>query len=80
MTTTLTYNPRNHIARTTMEYLQSLGVFTITHQPIVRTKKRAAKRVDEELMQDLRGALREVKSSIDGKTQMMDAYELLNEL
>lgn len=80
MTATLTYNPRNHVARTTMEYLQSLGVFTITQQPAVRTKKRTAKDVDAKLMKNLKGALREVKDSMDGKTQMKDAYELFNEL
>ncbi len=81
MTATLTYNPRNRVARMTMEYLQSLGVFEIKHLPSVRSSRSTAKRgVDAELMHDLKGALGEVKASREGKTQMKDAYELFNEL
>ena len=36
--------------------------------------------VDQQLWNDLKGALREVKSQHDGKQQMQDAYEFLNEL
>jgi len=34
----------------------------------------------DQLWNDLRGALREVKSHHEGKQQMQDAYEFLNEL
>ena len=82
MTATLTFNPRNRIAMSTMEYIQSLGVFTITtHRPKV-TRKRAKvnQGVDQQLWSDLKGALHEVKSHHEGKQQMQDAYGLLNEL
>ena len=82
MTATLTYNPRNRVASTTMDYIRSLGVFTIT--PVVpktsRKKKEVSQGVDQQLWSDLMGALKEVKNHHDGKKQMKDAYELLNEL
>ena len=82
MTATLTFNPRNRIAMSTMEYIQSLGVFTITtHRPeVARRRSKASQGVDQQLWRDLKGALREVKSHHEGKQQMQDAYELLNEL
>ena len=82
MTATLTFNPRNRIAMSTMEYIQSLGVFTITtHRPeISRRRTKVNKEVDQQLWSDLKGALREVKSHHEGKQQMQDAYEFLNEL
>ena len=82
MTETITYNPRNRVARATMAYLHSLGVFTITplREKPSRKKKRAIESVDGQLWNDLMGALQEVKKHHDGKQQMKDAYELLNEL
>ena len=82
MTATLTFNPRNRLAMSTMEYIQSLGVFTITtHRPEIAHKRENAKQgVDQQLWSDLKGALREVKSHHEGKQQMQDAYEFLNEL
>ena len=81
MTATLTYNPRNRVARTTMEYIQSLGVFTITPlRPKTSRRHKEVNGVDKHLWNDLMGALREVKAHHDGKQQMQDAYELLNEL
>ena len=38
MTAALTYNPRNQLAQRTLDYIQSLGVFTITPLPVVRTR------------------------------------------
>lgn len=82
MTATLTFNPRNRLAMSTMEYIQSLGVFTITteHPKIARKRSKTSPNVDQQLWTDLKGALREVKSHHEGKQQMQDAYELLNEL
>ena len=82
MTATLTFNPRNRIAMSTMEYIRSLGVFTITtHRPeVIRKRTKVNQEVDPQLWSDLKGALREVKNHHDGKQQMQDAYELLNEL
>lgn len=82
MTATLTFNPRNRIAMSTMEYIQSLGVFTITtHRPeVARRRAKVSQGVDQQLWSDLKGALREVKSHHEGKQQMQDAYEFLNEL
>ena len=81
MTATLTYNPRNRLAKSTMDYIQSLGVFTITSTPTHTTRRKITNTaVDKQLMNDLKGALREVKECIDGKIQMKNAYDLLNEL
>jgi len=82
MTATLTFNPRNRIAMSTLEYIQSLGVFTITthNTGTSRQRKTGKAGVDEQLWGNLKGALREVRDSHDGKRQMQDAYELLNEL
>lgn len=81
MTATLTFNPRNRLAVSTLEYIRSLGVFTITtQQPEVARRKAKAQGVDQRLWCDLKGALQEVKSHKEGKIQMQDAYELLNEL
>ena len=77
-----TFNPRNRLAMSTMEYIRSLGVFTITteHPKIARKRSKTSPNVDQQLWTDLKGALREVKSHHEGKQQMQDAYELLNEL
>ena len=82
MTATLTFNPRNRLAMSTLEYIQSLGVFTITtHRPKAsRQRAKVDQGVDQQLWSDLQGALREVKSHHEGRQQMQDAYELLNEL
>ena len=83
MTTALTYNPRNQLAQRTMDYIQSLGVFTITplRPEVTRTRKRvASKSVDTRLMIDLKGALQEVKDHHNGKIQMKSAEDLFNEL
>ena len=78
----LTYNPRNRIAVSTLEYIRSLGVFTIaTRSPKqVRRNRQVINGADQQLWSDLKGALLEVKNHHEGKTQMQDAYELLNEL
>ena len=81
MTAALSYNPRNQLAQRTLDYIQSLGVFTIT--PIYPKTSQRRKRVtgtDQQLWSNLMGALKEVKNHHDGKKQMKDAYELLNEL
>ena len=80
MTATISYNPRNRAARLAMDYIQSLGVFVINPLPTRSRIKVSNGDVDEQLMNDLKGALREVKDSMDGKIQMKNAYELLNEL
>ena len=81
MTATLTFNPRNRIAMSTMEYIQSLGVFTITtERPKTARRSAKIKEVDQQLWNNLKGALREVKSHHEGKQPMQDAYEFLNEL
>ena len=80
MTATISYNPRNRAARLAMDYIQSLGVFVINPLPTRSRTKVSNEDVNEQLMNDLKGALREVKDSMDGKLQMKDAYELLNEL
>ena len=63
-----------------MDYIQSLGVFVINPLPTRSRIKVSNGDVNEQLMNDLKGALREVKDSMDGKIQMKNAYELLNEL
>ncbi len=80
MTATISYNPRNRAARLAMDYIQSLGVFVINPLPTRSRIKVSNGDVNEQLMNDLKGALREVKDSMDGKNQMKNAYELLNEL
>ena len=82
MEATLSYNPRNRVARATMDYIQSLGVFTITpiYPKTSRKKKEVNVGVDQQLWSNLMGALKEVKNHHEGKKQMKDAYELLNEL
>ena len=80
MTATISYNPRNRAARLAMDYIQSLGVFVINPLPTRSRTKVSNEDVNEQLMNDLKGALREVKDSKDGKIQMKNAYELLNEL
>ena len=81
MTATLTFNPRNRIAMSTMESIQSLGVFTITtERPKTARRSAKIKGVDQQLWNNLKGALREVKSHHEGKQPMQDAYEFLNEL
>ena len=80
MTATISYNPRNRAARLAMDYIQSLGVFVINPLPTRSRTKVSNEDVNEQLMNDLKGALREVKDSMDGKNQMKNAYELLNEL
>ena len=81
MTATLTYNPRNRIANATMEYIRSLGVFTIVPQSPVGTKKSARNQdVNPELWSDLMGALHEVKEHYNGKGKLKPVEDLLNEL
>ena len=80
MTATISYNTRNRAARLAMDYIQSLGVFVINPLPTRSRIKVSNGDVNEQLMNDLKGALREVKDSMDGKNQMKNAYELLNEL
>ncbi len=82
MTATLTFNPRNRLAMSTMEYIRSLGVFTITTECPKAARRNVKKNqgVDPLLWDDLKGALQEVKCHHEGKQQMQDAYEFLNEL
>ena len=73
MTATLTYNPRNRVARTTMEYIQSLGVFTITPQPTTRSRK-------QKFEDEFRTAMKHAKAFREGKMEFRSMDALLSEL
>ncbi len=74
MTATLTFNPRNRIAMSTMEYIQSLGVFTITTTPTTRTRKK------QQFENEFRTAMKHAKAFREGKMEFRSMDELLNEL
>ena len=73
MTATLTYNPRNRVARTTMEYIQSLGVFTITPMPTTRSRK-------QKFEDEFRTAMKHAKAFREGKMEFRSMDALLSEL
>ena len=72
MVATISYNPRNRLARKTMDYMQSLGVFKIEYQ--------TSQKNSHSLADDFRGAMQEMKASQEGKIQLRTLSELLNEL
>ena len=74
MTATLTYNPRNRVARKTMDYIQSLGVFTITPMPTARTRKK------QKFEDEFRTAMKHAKAFREGKMEFRSIDELLSEL
>ena len=74
MTATLTYNPRNRVARTTMEYIQSLGVFTITPVHPTRTRKK------QQFEDEFRTAMKHAKAFREGKMEFRSMDALLSEL
>lgn len=74
MTATLTYNPRNRVARTTMDYIQSLGVFTITTQPTTRSRKK------RQFENEFRTAMEHAKAFREGKMEFRSVDDLLSEL
>ena len=74
MTTTLTYNPRNRVARTTMDYIQSLGVFTITPLPTTRNRKKP------HFESEFRTAMKHAKAFREGRMEFRSMDDLLSEL
>ena len=74
MTATITYNPRNRSARLAMEYIQSLGVFTITPQPNPHTAKK------QRFADEFRTAIQHGKAFREGKMEFRTMDALLNEL
>ena len=74
MTATITYNPRNRVARTTMEYIQSLGVFTITPLPTTRARKK------QQFEDEFRTAMKHAKAFREGKMEFRSMDALLDEL
>ena len=74
MTATLTYNPRNRAARLAMDYIRSLGVFTITQQPSARSKK------EQQFEDEFRTAMKHAKAFREGKMEFRSMDALLNEL
>ncbi len=74
MTATLTYNPRNRAARLAMDYIQSLGVFTITPAPSPYIKKK------QQFEDEFRTAMKHAKAFREGKMEFRSVDDLLNEL
>lgn len=74
MTATLTYNPRNRIAQATMEYIRSLGVFTIEPAKPAQTSER------QQFEAEFRTAMRHAKAFREGKMEFRSMDALLNEL
>ena len=74
MTATLTYNPRNRVARMTMDYIQSLGVFTITPLPATRARKK------QQFEGEFRTAMKHAKAFREGKMEFRPVDALLSEL
>jgi len=75
MTATVTYNPRNRSARLAMDYIQSLGVFTITP---VQTSTRARKQ--QQFENEFRTAMEHGKAFREGKMAFRTMDALLSEL
>ena len=73
MTATITYNPRNRSARLAMEYIQALGVFTITPQPTTRSRK-------QKFAEEFRTAMEHGKAFREGKMEFRTMDSLLDEL
>jgi len=74
MTTTLTYNPRNRAARLAMEYIQSLGVFTITPLPTTRSRKK------QQFEKEFRTAMKHAKAFRQGEMEFRSVDSFLDEL
>lgn len=74
MTATLTYNPRNRAARLAMEYIQSLGVFTITPLPTTRSKKK------QQFEKEFRAAMTHAKAFREGKMEFRSVDSFLSEI
>ena len=74
MTATVTYNPRNRSARLAMDYIQSLGVFTITPLPTTRTAKK------QKFADEFRTAIQHGKDFREGKMEFRTMDAFLNEL
>ena len=72
MTATLTYNPRNRAARLAMDYIQSLGVFTITQQPTSRRKKK------QHFEDEFRTAMKHAKAFRDGDMEFRSVDDFLS--
>lgn len=71
-TWTISFDPKNKHAQALFQVICLSQQFTV--------EKILNNDVNGKMMSDIKGALREVKDSMDGKLQMKDAYELLNEL
>ena len=74
MTATVTYNPRNRSARLAMDYIRSLGVFTITPLPTTRTAKK------QTFADEFRTAIQHGKDFREGKMEFRTMDAFLNEL
>lgn len=76
MTATLTYNPRNRAAKLAMDYIQSLGVFTIT--PV--SPRPIRKRKEQQFEDEFRTAMKHAKAFREGKMEFRSMDALLSEL
>ena len=74
MTATLTYNPRNRAARLAMDYIRSLGVFTISQQPSARSKK------EQQFEDEFRTAMKHAKAFRKGSMEFRSVDSFLSEL
>ena len=74
MTATVTYNPRNRSARLAMDYIRSLGVFTITPLPTTRAAKK------QKFADEFRAAIQHGKDFREGKMEFRTMDAFLNEL
>ena len=74
MTATVTYNPRNRSARLAMDYIRSLGVFTITPLSTTRASKK------QKFAEEFRTAIQHGKDFREGKMEFRTMDALLNEL
>ena len=74
MTATITYNPRNRSARLAMDYIQSLGVFTITPLPTTRKANK------QKFAEEFRTAIQHGKDFREGKMEFRTMDALLSEL
>lgn len=69
-TLTLEYDAQNTLARKTLDYILSLGVF----------RKKEQSQSPTLLADEFRAAIQEVRNADAGQVQLMDANDLLNEL
>ena len=74
MTAAISYNPRNQLAQRTLDYIQSLGVFTITPLPAKRIAKK------KKFENEFRTAMEHGKAFREGKMEFRTMDALLNEL